>query len=160
KVVFTLPGEFDRPHPVTEGRAAFAGKDKWGYFDRQGKVVVEPKYDDVKKFSEGLAAVNLGAKSAGFPRPDIKRGGKWGFIDKTGRLVIPIEFSYVDMKGFSDGLALVSLQDKRAYIDKTGKVVIAPEYKSDDAKRFISSVGSFSAGLARVDTSGGYSGYS
>jgi WG containing repeat len=63
----------------------------------------------------------------------------------------------VDVKGFSDGLALVLIEGKRAYIGKTGKVVIAPEYKSNDAKRFISSASRFSEGLARVDTSGGYS---
>jgi hypothetical protein len=147
KVVFTRPDDLriDWTLPFTEGLAAFSVKGKCGYFDRQGKVVVEPRYDDVKKFSEGLAAVNLGARSAGFPRPWVMRGGKWGFIDKTGRLVIPLKFGYVD---------------KSAYIDKKGKVVLTPEYKSDDPKRFVSSANSFSEELARIDTSGRHSGYS
>jgi hypothetical protein len=162
KVVFTQPDDLrvDWTRPFTEGLAAFSVKGKWGYFDRHGKVVVEPSYDDVRKFSEGLAAVNLGARSAGFPRPWVMRGGKWGFIDKTGRLVIPLQFGDVDVMGFSDGLALVSIGDKSAYIDKTGKVVLTPEYKSDDPKRYVTYAGSFSEGLARIDTSGRHSGYS
>lgn len=162
-IVFMLHAELgpvDWTLPFTEGLARFSRKGKVGYFDRQGKVAVEPKYDDAKKFSEGLAAVNVGAKSAGRPRPDVMRGGKWGFIDKTGRLVIPMRFSNVDVKGFSDGLALVYVEDKPAYIDKTGKVAITPEYKSDDPKRHVSDAGSFSEGLARIDTSGEHAGSS
>ena len=46
---------------------------KWGFIDRTGKIVIEPKfdtYDYVYQWSEGLLAVRV--------------GGRWGFIDKTG----------------------------------------------------------------------------
>jgi len=163
KIAFMLDAELgpvDWTLRFTEGRALISWKGKRGYFDRRGKLAVEPKYDDANKFSEGLAAVNIGAKSAGFPRPSVMQGGNWGFIDTTGRLVIPMRFSDVDVKGFSDGLALVYVEDKPAYIDKTGKVVITPEYKSDDPKRFVRNASAFSEGLARIDTAGKHSGYS
>jgi hypothetical protein len=106
KMVFTLPEELrqvDWILPFSDGLAAFSVKGKCGYFNRQGKVVVEAKYDDVEKFSHGLAAVNSGAKSIGRPRPSIKEGGKWGFIDRTGRLVIPLQFDWVGRGGLFRG---------------------------------------------------------
>jgi hypothetical protein len=151
KTVFTFPEKLrpiDWTRPFSDGLAAFAVKHKCGYFDRQGKVVVDPKYDDVKEFSEGLAAVNQGAKSLGFPRPSLREGGKWGFIDKTGRLVIPLQFDRVDRKGFSDGKALVESDGKWSFIDKTGKVVITQQSKSDEPKHGIWWAHGFSEGLA------------
>ncbi|MGL4375735.1 MAG: WG repeat-containing protein, partial [Microcoleaceae cyanobacterium] len=35
---------------------------KWGFIDKNGKVIVKPKYDEVRNFSEGLAAVKIGNK--------------------------------------------------------------------------------------------------
>ncbi len=148
KIAFMIPADW-ATRRFSEGLAAFRAGDKYGFFDREGKVVVERKFDDVWKFSEGLAAVNIGAKSQGFPRPFVKEGGKWGFIDKTGQLVIPVQFDSVDERGFSDGLALVTV----GYIDKSGKVIIRPEEKSDDPNRMMWGAGGFSEGLARVCSS-------
>lgn len=50
----------------------------WGYVDRKGKTVIEPRYMQAKSFSGGLAAVF--------------DGEAWGFIDRTGALVIPCQF--------------------------------------------------------------------
>jgi hypothetical protein len=69
----------------------------------------------------------------------VEQHNKWGYIDQTGRLIIPFTFDGAD--NFSDGLAAVSLKEKTGYIDKTGKVVIPP--------RFIGGF-SFSEGLALV----------
>ena len=80
--------------------------------------------------SEGLSAVMFDT-------------GKWGYIDKTGKIVIQPQFSYVE--AFSDGLAAVKIHDnddeKWGYIDKTGKIVIQPQF---------SQAGTFSEGLATV----------
>ena len=69
--------------------------------------------------------------------------GKWGYIDKAGKKVIPCK--YDKAYEFSDGLALVKLNHKWGYIDKTGTEVIPCKY--DDAYSFID-------GLARVKLSG------
>ncbi|ECH5021687.1 WG repeat-containing protein, partial [Campylobacter coli] len=50
----------------------------WGFIDKSGKIVIEPKFDGVGNFSEGLAGVEL--------------NGKWGFIDKSGKIVIEPKF--------------------------------------------------------------------
>ena len=52
------------------------------------------KYDAGRNFSEGLALVNL--------------NGKWGYVDKIGREVIP--FKYDKAYDFSNGLARVYLK--------------------------------------------------
>ena len=77
------------------------------------------------EFSEGLAAVRL--------------NGKYGFIDKTGAVIIPIQ--YDNVYSFIEGLSNVRLKDKWGFIDKTGKVVIPIQYDF---------VWNFFEGLAKV----------
>jgi hypothetical protein len=48
--------------------------------------------------------------------------GKWGYIDKTGKVVIEPQFNYAS--SFSEGLANITIEGKDAFIDKTGKIVI------------------------------------
>ncbi|HEV3260193.1 MAG TPA: WG repeat-containing protein [Gemmataceae bacterium] len=135
----------------TEGRAAFSVKHKCGYFDRRGKVVIEPQFGDARAFSEGLAAVNVGAKYVPeFPHPHLQ-GGEWGFIDKAGRLVIPARFDSVE--DFSEGLSLVWANSKMSYIDKKGKAVIRLD-DVGDPKRWATGAGRFLEGLAWASTFG------
>ena len=61
----------------------------------------ESQYDWVGRFSEGLAAVQL------------KR--KWGFVDRQGNVVIPIEYDSVEP--WDDGLAVVQ---RKRYVDTQG----------------------------------------
>ena len=69
----------------------------------------------------------------------VKQDGKWGYIDKTGKIVINPQFD--SATSFSKGLARVVIGDKWGYIDKTGKIVINPQFDS---------AASFCDGLARV----------
>lgn len=75
-----------------------------------------------------------------FPVEDRGRGG---FIDKTGRIAIPLCFDAVD--DFSEDLARFERDKKWGYIDKTGAVVIEPRFPWAQE---------FSEGLARVQISG------
>ena len=81
---------------------------KYGYIDETGKVVIEPKYDSVYGFNDGLAAVRL--------------NDKYGYIDLKGNIIIPPQ--YENAEAFSEGVAPVSLNGKWGYIDKTNKLVI------------------------------------
>lgn len=56
----------------------------------------------------------------------VAQKGKYGFIDNTGRIVIPFRYSAAD--SFSEGLANVKVGQKWGYIDEIGKMVIAPLY--------------------------------
>jgi hypothetical protein len=64
-----------------------------------------------KKKSEGL-----------FP---VKSGGRWGYIDKQGKIVINPQFDRA--WDFLGGLAWVMIGDKLGYIDKEGKYVWSPQ---------------------------------
>jgi hypothetical protein len=165
--------------PIKEGS-------KWGYIDRTGTVVIKPQFDEAGEFLDGLALVRFGMKvvssedvnagagvigepTAGLLPTPILTGGKWGFIDTTGKLVIeaqpPLDFvgggfyeglskvstysegrgwlyGYIDKSGkvvikprftyaypFREGLAAVCLDIKCGFIDKTGKIAIAPKYR-------------------------------
>lgn len=59
----------------------FRKGDKWGYCDKNKKMLIDAKYDWVTHFSDGLAVVWLNNKS--------------GFIDKTGKVVIPSFFIHI-----------------------------------------------------------------
>ena len=49
----------------------------------------------------------------------------WGFIDKTGKMVIPDKYDNVDH--FEEGVAQVSVGKKIGYIDKEGKYFWEPK---------------------------------
>ena len=53
-------------------------------------------------------------------------GGKTGFINRDGKLVINPQFD--DARNFYEGLALVSNGGKAGYIDKEGKNIINPQF--------------------------------
>ncbi len=68
------------------------------------------KWKEVREYNEGLA----GVKDA---------DGKWGFIDKAGKLVIPCQWKKALF--FSEGLAGVQDDNEKCgFIDKTGKVAL------------------------------------
>lgn len=76
-------------------------------------------FEDAKPFSnENYAAV--------------KQGGKWGFVDSEGVLVIPFQFE--DAKSFGQHLAAVKIDGLWGYISLSGTVVIEPQFQ--DAKSF------------------------
>jgi hypothetical protein len=66
--------------PFEQGLAMIRVGGKYGFIDRQAKLVVAPQFDGVwlGTFKQGLASVRIG---------DDKTG-KWGFIDKHGRFAI------------------------------------------------------------------------
>lgn len=136
--------------------------DRWGYYDKSGKLAIAgPFHSGGSRFVEGLAAATrYGEKVAGFidssgsfvvaPRFEqarsfsdglaaVRVGGRWGFIDHSGRTVVEPRFQSV--QDFSQDRAVASLDGQRGYIDGTGQFAIAPGF--DDAAPF-------SEGLAAV----------
>lgn len=120
---------------------------KYGFIDKNGQFIVEPKYQlSSGQFSEGLTVVNYENKlgfinnrgitviepkfnhAAPFSEglSSVCLGSKWGFIDKTGRFIIEPKFEYATP--FSERLSAVQLGGKQGYIDKSGKFVIEPQF--------------------------------
>ena len=65
---------------------------------------------------------------------EIKRDGKYGFIDNKGKEVIKCK--YYKTYGFSDGLSAVNLNGRWGYVDRKGNEVI--DFKYDKADYFFS----------------------
>ena len=102
---------------------------KRGFIDKNGNVIIEPKYDMIEIFKDGLARVNVGAE---YYYGYIRRGGKWGYIDATGKIVIDTIFDEIDY--FEDGVAIFRIEGKKGIIDNTGNYVVKPLY--DDLRLF------------------------
>lgn len=68
----TKVGTFGQIRHISEGLAAVAKDDthKFGFYDYDDDEVIEPRYEDAKTFSEGLAPV--------------KFNGRWGYVNRKG----------------------------------------------------------------------------
>jgi hypothetical protein len=73
----------------------------------------------------------------------VMNRGRGGFIDRSGKVIIPLCFDAVG--DFSEGLARFERDGNWGYIDTTGAVVIEPKFPWAEE---------FSEGLARVQVSG------
>lgn len=57
----------------------------------------------------------------------IQQDGRWGYIDKTGKVVVTPQFVWAEE--FSEGLAAFEDDEgKHGYVDETGKIVIEPKF--------------------------------
>ena len=93
---------------------------KWGFLDPEtGEAVVPFIYEYAHSFSVELALVRL--------------NGWWGYVDKTGRLVIPCIYNPA-WSFTKTGLAAVCIEGKCGFIDQTGEVIIPLVY--DEARYF------------------------
>ncbi len=127
-VIAPMPPLYDVPESILY----VIGKgDKYGYINKQGKVIIEPKYSQAGAFSEGLA----------FVAKEQNGKTKYGFISSDGKEIIPLQYDYAT--DFHEGLALVQMNGKYGYINKHGKMVIEPAFHN---------AGSFADGLAWVVT--------
>ncbi len=99
--------------------------EKFGIINSKAEWLLEPIYDYVANFSDGIAL--------------LRKGTSYFYVDKNGKRISDNE--YTDAQSFSEGLAAVRIGDKYGYINTSGKLVIEPQF--DYAR-------SFSNGLARI----------
>jgi hypothetical protein len=142
----------------SEGLAAVQIKGQWGYIDKTGRLAIEPRFEDAGDFYGGLAAVKLTVEESRYVTCPMDEQGStrtstklYGYIDKTGRLVVPPQFEYAGP--FSEGLANVSNCFKPFFIDRTGKVALRVPF--DDASPFHEGL----AQVLRYEQGGARSGY-
>jgi hypothetical protein len=123
--------------------------DKYGVLDEKGALVLEPEWEDIRNFVNGMALV--------------RHKGEQGLIDESGRFVVPLqkdiafwglgedpvgfsrgqEHGYFDREGgvvetftvdadhfstFVEGLAVARRGSKDGYIDRSGAWVIEPRF--------------------------------
>jgi WG containing repeat len=153
-----LVGGFDGAKDFSEGLAPIIVGAKWGYLDLLGNIAIEPRYEYVGPFVDGVADVELDGQTsyihkdgttflslpAGIRgvsivdgRAVIWRGEKYGISDEIGNIIVSPK--YGDIKEFSEGLAAFRTGIWWGYLDRDGIVSIMPVYDR---------VGSFADGLA------------
>lgn len=98
------------------------------YYNANISLYKAQGYDDILPFSEGLAAV--------------KKAEKWGFIDKTGQVVIACEYEHVGT--FTEGLAVVEKTGNFGFIDKKGQIAIPLQF--NHAMSFVEGLASVKMG--------------
>lgn len=135
--------------------AAFQVNDKWGFINKEGKVVIKPIYNEVSPFVGGLASVSNGRRWSYInSKGDIVIGDKFnvrekepgkyfaelafnsqvymgdkiesGFFDRNGDL----KFSCQNGSDFKEGFAAICIENKWGFIDTTGTIRITPKYMS------------------------------
>jgi len=109
------PDLFMSPSLEPESSAVFGVRiaGRWGFVDRSGRAVVPPRFDQVGRFSEGLAPVRVGRQ--------------WGFVDRFGRVAIAPRFEEVG--SFRGGLAVVIEGERSGVIDTLGYFVLRPRFE-------------------------------
>ena len=142
----TIPFEYDELGDYNEDLIWACNNNKYGYININNKVVIPFSYSKAYNFSEGIAAVGktYGIFHANMGMvPNIKIG----FINKSGREVIPHKFNYqlpnLDLE-FKEGLCAIGISNDNiwglniGYINHSGDYVIQPIY--DDAGPFTNGV--------------------
>ena len=137
KIVFEGPGPL---FPVW-----VKSRDKWGYIDVSGRMVIEPMFDKAQNFSDGMSRIMA---------PD----GRYGFIDESGRQIIPPCLE--EAGSFSDGLATATIDGQNCYIDKSGRVVLYSQHEVNgpfyDGLAMVRSASDKNRMCAFIDKTGAY----
>jgi hypothetical protein len=101
KKLFSVYPFDNGPDYEVEGTIRILDGRKVGIADTSGKIIIPPVYDFTFGFDHGLALVNLGGNSVSMNPmdPDCEyhtwEGGKWGIADRSGKLLLPVDFDYV-----------------------------------------------------------------
>jgi hypothetical protein len=117
------PFIFDNgPDYYEDGLCRFVKDGKVGFLDYKSEIVIAPlDYHFVNAFSDDLAVVCMGCKRDVSDEHGGWKGGTWGFIDKKGKIAIPLQYEMA--LPFDEGEARVQLGGKWIVIDKSGNVV-------------------------------------
>jgi hypothetical protein len=111
---FIIPPRFKDANRFSEGLAAVSviendNNEAWGFIDKTGKWIIQPSYKKAMSYYEGLAVVKLKNNKSGYIDNQgnmvikaefdeayrfvhgvakVKVGGKYGFINKSGKLLL------------------------------------------------------------------------
>lgn len=101
------------PIYVIQGRSP--DEFKAGFIDAEGRIAIDPCFEDARPFSEGLSTVKL--------------GGKWGAIDTTGTVIIPCAYEELG-PGFSEGKISYYSHNRLGILTRDGAVLVPAKYLS------------------------------
>lgn len=89
---------------------------KYGYVDKDNKVIIAHQYKFAYPFYDGIAMVAVESN-------DNILGKKFGYIDKSGQFTI--QPKYLLGQDYSEGLiAVLNSESKYGFIDKNGNIIL------------------------------------
>ena len=127
--------------------------DKWGFINDKNEIKIPFEYDFLNPFENGLAyAKNNGreffittknlrlttdydeARIFTFGLAPVSKNKKWGFIDETGKVAIPL--IYDDVEYFTrNGLSAVKRNGRYGFINQQGKEIIPVIYETVESEQ-------------------------
>lgn len=138
----TTQTKFKNIKEYKENLTTICLKDKWGFIDKKGNLVIEAKYDFIDGLDDDLAFFDIqGASKIGLylilnkenivsyfhdGLASILINKKFGFIDKNEKLIIKAQ--YDEVGHFNKGFTKVKQSDKWGLIDKKGKIIVKIKY--------------------------------
>ncbi|MES2764934.1 MAG: WG repeat-containing protein [Bacteroidota bacterium] len=130
-----VPVQYGTAEHFSDNLVKLLFEKKFYFADHKGKVSKALPYNYIGYLNDGLAFVRRSSDS------------KWGYIDSTGKEVIPCR--YLEGKDFNNGRAIVQTEKGTGVIDTKGNFIIQPKYSSIDDM-----FGGFNNGIAsaRRDT--------
>lgn len=101
-----------------------SSRGKIGFANAAGKTIIAPQFDYAQSFCEGLAAVCTGCRTEkADAEHNFVTGGRWGYINRSGRIVVPIEYKSVE-HFFENGVGRVQRANGEwSRVNKRGKVL-------------------------------------
>ena len=87
---------------------------KWGAVDKNLNYVIEPKFDAISNFEDGITIA--------------KQGDLWGMIDKTGKYIIEPLFKLDELKAYNQETFIISKGGKIRLIDIKKAKILDVEY--------------------------------
>ncbi|HMC99552.1 MAG TPA: WG repeat-containing protein, partial [Ferruginibacter sp.] len=123
----------------SDGLSAVYKDNKWGFIDKDGKYVIQPKYEEASSFFNGSAIVKdngkymlinkkaqqvgtatfTGAAEPGIGGFPVAKGIKVGLVDGNGNTVI--DFKYDNVLPLKEGRTWAFKNGKCALVDDKGK---------------------------------------
>lgn len=132
-----------------DGLIAIKQHDKYGYIDTHGRSIIESVYDDAQAFVQGVAVVRSGdawylidkhnqpisQSYDGLIRYDerlyiAEKLGKYGIIDRDGKVVQPLSYDEIKAYITGDGLLAVKQHGLWGFMNRDAKMVIKPQYQA------------------------------
>lgn len=133
----------------------YASGGKYGYIDKEGKIIINPQFEAATVFMDGIALVLSSDNKYGYIGEDgkyiinpsykkattfceglacvVPENGKPQFIDEKGNVKFTVTTGEI-CGIFSEGFAAVKVGEKWGYLDKDGAVKINPQF--DEAYPF------------------------
>ncbi len=107
--------EYDNgPDIIKDGLFRIILNNKVGYSNTKGEIVIKPHFDAALPLKKGYAPVCIGGYDEKKGDYSVRVGGKWGIIDKTGKVIIDTRYNAIRI--LNNGKAKVKMNDKWSFI--------------------------------------------